>query len=90
MKNYVFIIILFYLCSIFIINEKVVSQGDNNYCYLVTSSGKHISLSSICRAKKKKRKVKKSIEQSSLEDNTPIQQPKYPHYGQPRKKYSRY
>lgn len=71
----------------FVVSLKAFSQTDD-YCYLVTSSGKYINLDSVCRPSRKKRKKTKKIEQSELGKGiSQIQPPKNSHYGQPRKKY---
>ena len=74
----------------FVISLKARSQTDN-YCYLVTDSGKYINLSSICRPSLKKRSKRKNLEQSQLEKGiSQIQPPNNSHYGQPIKKYFHY
>lgn len=71
----------------FVVSLKARSQTDD-YCYLVTASGKYINLSSICKPSNKKRSKTKNLEQSELEKGLPqIHPPKNSHYGQPRKKY---
>ena len=72
----------------FVVSLKARSQTDD-YCYLVTGSGKYINLSSICKPSTKKRSKTKKIKQSELEKDLPhIHPPKNSHYGQPRKRYS--
>ena len=74
----------------FVISLKAKSQTDD-YCYLVTDSGKYINLSSICKPSSKKRSKRKNLEQSQLEKAIPqIQPPNNSHYGQPIKKYFYY
>ncbi len=71
----------------FVLSLKARSQTDD-YCYLVTGSGKYINLSSICKPSNKKRSKTKNLEQSELEKGLPqIHPPKSSHYGQPRKRY---
>lgn len=71
----------------FVVSLKARSQTDN-YCYLVTGSGKYINLSSICKPSNEKRRKTKNLEQSELEKGLPhIHPPKNSHYGQPRKRY---
>ncbi len=71
----------------FVLSLKARSQTDD-YCYLVTGSGKYINLSSICKPSNKKRSKTKNLEQSELEKGLPqIHLPKNSHYGQPRKRY---
>lgn len=72
----------------FVVSLKARSQTDD-YCYLVTGSGKYINLSSICKPSIKKRSKTKNLDQSELEKSShQIQPPKNSHYGQPRKRYS--
>lgn len=70
----------------FTVNESAKSQT-NDYCYLVTNSGRHINLSSFCRPSGKKRIKTKSAQLESVEDSPKILPPKKSHYGHPMKRY---
>ena len=71
----------------FIVSVKTLSQTDD-YCYLVTNSGRYINLSSVCRPQSKKRRKTQSVKQLDLGEDTPkILPPTKSHYGQPIKKY---